>query len=75
MITVTRLNGTKVTVNSLLIEMIEEIPNTVICLTTGNKIVVQEDVATVINLIQAYLGKIGAVQSVQATVKRQDSEG
>lgn len=75
MITVTRLNGSRVTVNALLIEMIEETPNTVISLTTGNKIVVQEDVVTVINHIQAYLGKIGFVQGVQAIVKSQDTEG
>lgn len=75
MITVTRLNGSRVTVNALLIEMIEETPNTVISLVTGNKIVVQEDVVTVINHIQAYLGKIGFVQGVQAIVKSQDTEG
>jgi len=75
MISVTRLNGSKVTVNALLIEMIEEIPNTVICLTTGNKLVVREDIATVTNHIQAYLGKIGVVPAVKTTVSSQDSEG
>lgn len=72
MITVTRLNGSRVTINSLLIETVEEIPDTVICLATGNKIVVREDVATVISLIQDFLSKIGVVQ---ATVKSHDSEG
>lgn len=72
MITVTRLNGSRVTVNALLIETIEEIPDTVICLTTGNKIIVQEGVPAVIEKIQAYLSKIGFIQ---ATVKSHDSEG
>lgn len=72
MITVTRLNGSRVTINALLIETVEEIPDTVICLTTGNKIVVREDVVTVISLIQDFFSKIGVVQ---ATVKSHDSEG
>lgn len=72
MITVTRLNGSKVTVNVLLIEVIEETPDTVICLTTGNKIVVREDVPTVIKLSRDYLRGIGIAQ---ATILDHDSEG
>lgn len=37
MIEVTRLNGKGLTINSDLIEMIEETPDTVITLTTGKK--------------------------------------
>lgn len=39
MIEVTRLNGKGLTINSDLIEMIEETPDTVITLTTGKKII------------------------------------
>ena len=42
MIDVTKLNGQKVTVNATLIETVEETPDTIICLTTGRKIIVKE---------------------------------
>ena len=42
MIEVTKLNGSKITVNAELIERVEESPDTVITLTTGNKIIVKE---------------------------------
>lgn len=41
MIEVTRLNGKGLTINSDLIEMLEETPDTVITLTTGKKIIVK----------------------------------
>ncbi|HEX3011058.1 MAG TPA: flagellar FlbD family protein [Syntrophomonadaceae bacterium] len=42
MIYVTRLNGEKMMINSDLIEVMEETPDTIITLTTGKKIVVKE---------------------------------
>lgn len=42
MIELTRLNDTKFILNSDLIETIEEVPDTVITLTTGKKIFVKE---------------------------------
>lgn len=39
MIDVTRMNGSLLTVNNHLIEMVEETPDTVITLTTGKKII------------------------------------
>ena len=42
MIDVTKVNGKKFTLNSRLIETIEETPDTVITLTTGKKIIVKE---------------------------------
>jgi len=72
MITVTRLNGSKVTVNVLLIETVEQTPDTVISLTTGNKIIVRETADEVIEKTRAYLSSIGIVQ---ATVKSLDTEG
>lgn len=72
MITVTRLNGSKVTVNVLFIETVEQTPDTVISLTTGNKIVVKETAEEVIEKTRAYLSSTGIVQ---ATVKSLDTEG
>lgn len=72
MITVTRLNGTRVTVNALLIETVEETPDTIITLTTGKKVMVTEKTAEVIALTQSYFAKIGLVR---AAVELQQSEG
>ncbi len=42
MIKITRLNNTPLTVNADLIEFVEATPDTIICLTTGRKIIVKE---------------------------------
>lgn len=42
MIALTRLNGQPVMVNSDLIEQIEETPDTVVTLTSGNRIIVRD---------------------------------
>lgn len=72
MITVTRLNGSKLSVNALLIETVEATPDTVISLTTGNRFVVKEDLETVLASIQDYMRSIGAIK---ATVMSHDWEG
>ena len=54
MIDVTRLNGTTYTLNAELIETVEEVPDTVITLTTGKKIFVKESRQNVKNLVVLY---------------------
>ena len=54
MIDVTRMNGSLLTVNNHLIEMVEEAPDTVITLTTGKKIIVKESRQEVKNLVKLY---------------------
>ena len=54
MIDVTKVNGKKFTLNSRLIETIEETPDTVITLTTGKKIIVKESRQEVKNLVILY---------------------
>ena len=54
MIDVTKVNGKKFTLNSRLIETIEETPDTVITLTTGKKIIVKESRQEVKNLVKFY---------------------
>ena len=54
MIDVTKVNGQKFTLNSRLIETIEETPDTVITLTTGKKIIVKESRQEVKNLVKLY---------------------
>lgn len=54
MIELTRLNDTKFTLNADLIEMVEEVPDTVITLTTGKKLFVKESRQNVKNLVVLY---------------------
>lgn len=54
MIDVTRMNGSLLTINNHLIEMVEETPDTVITLTTGKKIIVKESRQEVKNLVKSY---------------------
>lgn len=54
MIDVTRMNGSLLTINNYLIEMVEETPDTVITLTTGKKIIVKESRQEVKNLVKLY---------------------
>ncbi len=51
MITVTRLNHTPIVINPDLIVFIEETPDTIITLSNGEKIVVQESVGEVIRRV------------------------
>ena len=54
MIDVTKMNGMEITVNSDLIETVEETPDTVITLTTGKKIIVKESRQMIKNLVKSY---------------------
>ncbi len=58
MIDVTRMNGTTLTINNDLIETVEEMPDTVITLTTGKKIIVKESRQDVKNLVKLFKKEI-----------------
>ena len=63
MIDVTRLNGSGVTVNSDLIETVEETPDTVITLlTTGKKIIVKESRQNVKNLVKLFKRECNSIE-------------
>ncbi|HID95625.1 MAG TPA: endoflagellar protein [Candidatus Latescibacteria bacterium] len=51
MVRVTRLNSSELVINSDLIEFIEAIPDTIISLSTGKKIMVRESVEEVISKV------------------------
>ncbi|NTZ18205.1 flagellar protein D [Paenibacillus sp. JMULE4] len=72
MIRLTRLNGKQITINALLIETIEETPDTMITLVTGKKIMVLEKVDDTVAMVQRFLQSLGLVGS---TIKSLDSEG
>ena len=54
MIQVTRLNGTPVIINADLIKFIETTPDTLVSLTTGEKIMVKEPAEVVAQLATRY---------------------
>lgn len=52
MIEVTKINGAKILVNTSLIEMVEETPDTVLTLTTGKKIIAKENRRDILNKVR-----------------------
>ena len=54
MIDVTLLSDKQITVNAELIETVDEVPDTVITLTTGKKIIVKESRQKVKSLVKSY---------------------
>ena len=54
MIDVTKMNGMNITINSDLIETVEDTPDIVITLTTGRKIIVKESRQTIKNLVKSF---------------------
>ncbi len=60
MIKVTRLNGQLIVLNAELIEFVEEIPDTIISLTTGKKIMVKENAEEIIEKVIAYKRNSGS---------------
>ncbi|MFD1850375.1 flagellar FlbD family protein [Oceanobacillus bengalensis] len=63
MIPLLRLNGNRFTLNALLIEQVESLPDTTITLINGKKLVVKNPENEVIGLITNYYQKIG-LQSI-----------
>lgn len=56
MITLTRLNGTRICVNTFLIEHLEETPDTVVTLTNGHHFLVKESIDEIVQAALDYLG-------------------
>lgn len=54
MIKVTRLNSSELVINCDLIEFVEAIPETMVSLTTGKKIMVTEDVDEIIKRVAEF---------------------
>lgn len=65
MIEVTKLNGSKILINSDLIETVEETPDTVVTLTTGKKLLVKESRQEVKNLVKSFRREIFAVHNAE----------
>ena len=54
MIKLTRLNNVALIINAELIEFVEESPDTIVTLTTGQKIIVKESVNEVVERVLEY---------------------
>ena len=74
MIKVTRINGEPVVVNADFIELVEPTPDTVISLTTGKKMMVQETVDEVIERIVEYRARNGARTQPQTRTRTGDDD-
>lgn len=67
MITVTRLNGEKITINADMVELIEVTPDTVISMVSGKKILVTESAQTVQDKVIEYKRKIFSAPLINTT--------
>ena len=75
MIRLHRLNGQEVVVNAELIESIEPHANTVICLVTGNRILVTESVTEVIGHVVNYRKAVNDGSSkLPALLRREEGD-
>ena len=54
MINLTKLNDSRIVINSDLIEFVEALPDTIVTLTTGKKIIVKESVEDVVDKVVEY---------------------
>lgn len=61
MIDVTRMNGESIVLNAELIETIEARPDTLITLTTGNRIMVKEKVSDVLEKVKEYRKNVNLI--------------
>ena len=69
MIKVTRLNETELVINTDLIEFVESIPDTIISLTTGKKIMVKESIDDVIALVTEFKRRIHQIERIEKPVR------
>ena len=63
MIRVNRLNGSALVINADMIEFVEAIPETIVCLTTGKKIMVKETIDDIINQV-AQFKRMSAIRTL-----------
>jgi flagellar protein FlbD len=61
MITVTKMNGESIVLNAELIETVEARPDTLITLTTGNKIMVKEEVSEIVEKAKEYRRSVNLI--------------
>jgi len=76
MIKVTRLNGNELVINADLIEFVEALPDTIISLVTGKKIMIKESIDTVIARVAEFKRlSSGRTAPKEASPVRRDDDG
>jgi flagellar protein FlbD len=70
-ILLTRLNGSEFWLSPLMMESVEETPDTVITLTNGHKYVVRQTAAEIASLVSSFYRDIGLAA---ALTRKEDSE-
>jgi flagellar protein FlbD len=70
-ILLTRLNGSEVWLSPLMMESVEETPDTVITLSNGHKYVVRQTAAEIASLVASFYRGIGLAA---ALTRKEDSE-
>lgn len=75
MIELTKLNGDKLVINSDLIEFVEALPDRLITLTTGKKIMVREEIPEIIAAIVEFRQRISQGRVVPAKPARSKPKG
>ena len=75
MIELTKLNGDKLVVNSDLIEFVEALPDRLITLTTGKKIMVREEIPEIIAAIVEFRRRITEGRVLPAKPARSRPKG
>lgn len=71
MLLLTQLNGRRIVVNPEIVEFLESIPDTIITLTTGRKVIVREPIDLVTEMMDDYYRNFFA-RSPRASVNRGD---
>lgn len=64
MIRLTRLNGKEYVVNALLIESLEETPDTLVTLVNGKKFVIKESIEEVLSSLTEFYKEINAIKII-----------
>ena len=74
MIKVTRLNGSELVINSDLIEFVESLPDTIVSLVTGKKIIIREESDTVIQKVAEFKRLSSGSISPKIAIKSQGED-
>ena len=54
MVKLTRINGTEIVINADLIQFVETLPDTIVTLTNGQKIIVRESIDQVVERVKEF---------------------
>lgn len=65
MIQLTRINGSDIWLNPVLVESLERTPDTIVTLTNGHKYVVRETPEAITESVAAYLQRVGLLGIVE----------